>query len=83
MSLLEYVLNKYIAMGEKYNQVLLLYPCSPLLKVNHLVESSNLFEIRNSLMLVMSVCEYSVPIEWAYEIINKKELNPINLGTLA
>ena len=83
MPVLKYVLNKYIDKGEISDQVWLLYPCSPLIKKHNLIEASLLFESKNCLIPIMSICEFSVPIEWAYEKNKKKELKAIYPGKFA
>ena len=78
---LKNVLTNFEKIGEFYDEIWLVYACNPLLNKNDLVKAKNNFQKTPKTYPMMSMKEYEVPIEWAFEkkgnkylSINKKSL---------
>lgn len=73
---LEEVLNEFLKIGNKYDEICCLYPCVPLLKGNVLHEAYNQWH-ESGLDSMISTCVFPAPIEWAMNITNSM-LKPVN-----
>ncbi len=83
MPVMKYVLEQYKELGEEFDQIWLITACSPLVEAKDLISACKLFERQNAVKPVMSVSEFSVPIEWAYEKSENQELKPLYPGRFA
>jgi len=75
MQVLKYELNRMLKDNENYDEVWLISACNPFLQPEDLKKAAKIFSKKKSLSLI-TVTEYPAPIEWAFEIKNKK-LKPI------
>ncbi len=67
---IRFVTKKFASLGQKFDEVWYMTPCSPLINYNDLIKASNFFnKIKKGFML--GVSEYSPPIQWAFEEKNK------------
>ena len=76
MQVLKYELNKMLKNNENYDEVWLISACNPFLQIKDLKKGLQRFFQKKSLSLI-TVTEYPAPIEWAFEIKNKKLKKPI------
>jgi pseudaminic acid cytidylyltransferase len=67
---LKFVHNEYKKRNFFYNEVWLLYPCSPLISYKDLISASKAFDKTKKKNPMMSVKEFDNPIEWAFKKIN-------------
>jgi N-acylneuraminate cytidylyltransferase len=77
---IEFVLKNYAKDGVFFDEAWILFPCSPLVEANDLIEASFILnENRNkNINGLIAVVEFPVPIDWAYEITTDGLLNPLN-----
>ena len=83
MPVIKYVVEKYKEINQIYEEIWLLYPCSPLITEKDLNGAADLFKKQKNKKPLLSICEYSVPIEWAYLKGDDAALTPINPGKFA
>ena len=79
MEVLKFVVEKYKSLNEIFDEIWLLMACSPLIKSSHLVDAASQYK-SNYANKLLAVCEYSVPIEWAFDMGENNNLFPINPG---
>ena len=79
MPVIKYVVERYLEMNQSFDEIWVIFPCSPLLKAQDLIQASIQFK-RDRFNSLMAVTEYPVPIEWAFEINKKGVLVPIKKG---
>ncbi|MCK9579558.1 MAG: pseudaminic acid cytidylyltransferase [Methanoregula sp.] len=65
---LEWVVNEYQKLGRSFSDICLLYPTAPLIESNDLIAAYDCFKKREREFPLLSVSEFSVPVEWAMEI---------------
>jgi len=65
--ILKYVINKYKKKKIYYDEVWLLYSCSPLISYKDLILASKKFNKTKKNLPLISVREYDAPIEWAFK----------------
>ncbi len=66
MKVIHFVTKKFISLGQKFDEIWYLTPCSPLINHNDLIKASIFFKnVKKGLMLAVS--DYSPPIQWAME----------------
>ena len=61
------VVNKFERKGENYDEIWLVYACNPLLKKDDIINANKKFQKTAKTYPMMSMKEFEVPIEWAYE----------------
>ena len=83
MPVIKYVVEKYKEINQTYEEIWLLYPCSPLITEKDLNGAADLFKKQKNKKPLLSICEYSVPIEWAYLKGKDEALTPVNPGKFA
>ena len=83
MPVIKFVVEKYLEMNQSFEEIWVIFPCSPLLKAKDLIQASNQFKRDLSFNSLMTVTEYPVPIEWAFEINEEGILVPIRKGDFA
>ena len=83
MPVIKYVVEKYLEMNQSFEEIWVIFPCSPLLKVKDLIQASIQFNQNQSFNTLMTVTEYPVPVEWAFEINKEGVLVPIRKGNFA
>ena len=78
---LKNVLSELEKKGEMYDEIWLIYACNPLLNKNDIIKANKKFQKTKKIYPMMSMKEFEVPIEWAFEkkdnlfkCINKKDL---------
>ena len=76
ISVLRYVYDYYKKKKIFFDEIWSLSACSPLLKKIDLIRASRLLR-NNKKRIVLSITEYSTPIEWAFKINKKNYLEPI------
>ena len=83
MPVLKYVVEEYRKRKEFYDEVWVVFPCSPFLRTEYLIKASNKMIRNKKSNFLMSVTEYPVPIEWAFRLDKNKLLQPLNQGSFA
>ncbi len=68
---LKYVLNSYEKLGEKYDEIWMMLPCSPLIDKETFFKAKNLMMKKNCNAFT-TVGKSQVPFYWYYKIINNK-----------
>ena len=78
---LKNVLSELEKKGEMYDEIWMIYACNPLLSKNDIIKASKKFQKTAKIYPMMSMKEFEVPLEWAFEkkgnlfkCINKKNL---------
>lgn len=81
---LKYVVDGYKKRGIVFDEIWLLMPCSPFITGKILKDASVVFKSYNKEKVLVSVCEYPVPIEWSFRCNAKtNELEPVYPGMFA
>ena len=83
MPVIKYVLEQYNKKEQYFDEIWIVLPCSPFLKARDLVNASQIFNNSINNNFLMTVTEYSVPIEWAFKINEDGHLDSINKGAFA
>ena len=78
---LKFVVNEYKKKKVFFNEVWLLYSCSPLINHKDLILASKEFDKTKKKYPMMSTREYDIPVEWAFKKKNDI-LEPINKRSL-
>ena len=76
-TVLKFVINAYEKLNQKFDEVWLIYACSPLMNENDLIKANKKFQKTDKKYPMMSVREYDTPIEWAFKK-DKKKFTCIN-----
>ena len=76
MAVINFVVNKYKSIGEYYDEVWIVYPCSPLIETRDYRNISKLIKKFKYKKTVLTVCEHPSPTEFSYKIKRKKYLLP-------
>ena len=79
LSVMQYVVNKYIEKGIFFNEIWCLSACSPLVIVKDLIQASSLLK-KNGKKIIITVSAFHTPIEWGFKMKKNKELDPILKG---
>tara|TARA_Y100001978_G_C23657855_1_gene417006 strand:- start:284 stop:1036 length:753 start_codon:yes stop_codon:yes gene_type:complete len=67
MPVLSFVINKYLEKNLIFDEIWLLYACSPLIDSSDLISASKLFSTQLDFKKpLLAVAEYPVPIEWSF-----------------
>tara|TARA_B110000211_G_scaffold206247_1_gene241080 strand:- start:905 stop:1591 length:687 start_codon:yes stop_codon:yes gene_type:complete len=74
---IKFVVNKFNERKEVYDEIWCILPCSPLLKVSDLIQSSKIFNKTKADHLI-SISKFQVPIEWAFEVNKKDKIKILN-----
>ena len=77
LSVMQYVVNKYLEKGVFFNEIWCLSACSPLIKVKDLIQASRLLK-RKSKKIIITVSAFQTPIEWGFKMLKNKQLDPIS-----
>ena len=80
MPVLKFVTESYSKKSIHFDQIWLLSACSPLIESNDLLAACQLFENSKNKNALLSVSEYPVPIEWAFERNTNCDLIPVQSG---
>lgn len=80
MPVIKYVINKYLMLGEQFDEIWLLMACAPMILSDDLIKASELFNKYNGKISVLSVIEYPAPIEWAFKMKSSGVLSPEHPG---
>ncbi len=79
-SVLKFVVRKYESLNLFFDEVWLIYACSPLIKKDDLIKANKKYQKTDKKFPLMSVREYDAPIQWAfkkkktrYVCVNKKK----------
>ena len=78
MSVVKYVVNKYKEKGLNFDEVWLVFPCSPLIEIKDFLNIAKLIKKNKNKKTILTVCEYPSPIERSFKLEKKNYLKPIN-----
>ena len=73
-----FVVNEYKKRGFVFDEIWSIMPCAPNLEVNDIKKISKFYNKLKVKNPILSVSEYKVPIEWAFNIKKSGNLIPIN-----
>jgi pseudaminic acid cytidylyltransferase len=76
MDVVKFVVDKYIAQGEHYDQVCMLMACAPLVTSGMISDASSAASQMGKNRRLLAVSKYPSPTEWAFEINDNNELTP-------
>lgn len=76
LDVVKYVLTTYYNQGIAFDYVTCLYPCSPLITSEILIDAAHVFSGLPKSAALISVTEFSAPIQWAYSFGNSNKLIP-------
>jgi len=80
MDVIKFVYEVYKKKGIHFDEVWIISACAPLMKASDIVRASKILKnIRNK--MILSVSEYSVPIEWAFLKNKNNNLKPLAPGS--
>ena len=77
-SVYRFVVNQYKKRGLLFDEIWAIMPCAPNLKVGDLKKISTFYKKQRVKKPVLSVSEYKVPIEWAFNMEESGKLTSIN-----
>lgn len=83
MPVLRYVIKEYQDLGQEFDEIWALMPCSPLITAKDLLGAERLYRENTGRFAVMPVSSYSAPVEWAFELQHNKTLKPSDPGKFA
>lgn len=83
MPVLKYVTETYSSRNQQFDQVWLLMACAPLVNPSDLNQAAQLFDQAGGTSPVLSVSEYPVPIEWAFNRAADGKMMPVQQGMFA
>lgn len=83
MPVLKYVTETYMSLGRQFDQVWLLMASAPLVQSSDLRQAAQLFDQAGGASPVLSVSEYPVPIEWAFNRAADGKMAPVQPGMFA
>ena len=83
MPVLKFVLERFAELGSFYDQVWLLMPCAPNISASDLVKAALILENASPGSSLVTVSEYPVPIEWAFEKLPTGQLRSLQPGMFA
>tara|TARA_B110001452_G_scaffold250535_1_gene238845 strand:+ start:4848 stop:5543 length:696 start_codon:yes stop_codon:yes gene_type:complete len=75
IDVLDFVIKKYEKLNIFFDEVWSMTPCSPLVNFKDLLKAAKILE-KNKKKIVISVCSYPAPIEWAFYK-KKNKLSPL------
>ena len=75
---LKYVVEEYENKNIFFQEVWLVNACSPLINHKDYKNALKIFKKKNSKFPLMPICQFPVPIEWAYKKLNDSTVTPIN-----
>ena len=75
-AVVKWALEQYRSRGESFDDVCLIYACAALIEAADLAAACKAYEDGGRKKPLMSVAEYPVPIEWAYERGDDGRLTP-------
>ena len=70
----KFVFKEYKKLKLKFDQIWIFSACAPLLKLHDIIRAEKIFKKFNQENIVIPVCEYNAPIEWAF-IMKKNKLH--------
>ncbi len=76
MKVFKYVVKRYETLGQTFDEIWYLTPCSPLIKPSNLKSASIFFKKKNAKCL-LAVSKFSPPTQWALKINKYGKLLPI------
>lgn len=80
---LQFVLEEYQRRGERYEDVCILMPCSPLITEDDLVAGYKQYASFGGARPLHVVAPFPVPVEWAYRRLDDGTLVPVSPGEFA
>jgi len=83
MPVLKFVCEKFSENGHSFDEIWLLMACAPLIDVADLEGAARLFAKHEGRHSMLAVCDYAVPIEWAFEMSPDGILHPCQPGMFA
>lgn len=84
MPVMKFTTEEYLRRGHAFDQVWLLMACAPLTTAQDLVSAEKLFSRAGAYSPLLGVCEYPVPIEWAFKREDHQgQLVPVQSGMFA
>jgi pseudaminic acid cytidylyltransferase len=83
MPVLKYVLNRFIERGSHFDEVWLLMACAPLIEADDLRHAARMFAEAGSSRPLLPIAPYPAPIEWAYDLREDGNLDPVYPGMFA
>lgn len=83
MPVLKYVVDRYAALGQAFDEVWLLMACAPFVEVSDLHGAAELLSRADGTQSVLAVAPYAVPVEWAYARRADGGLVPLHPGQFA
>lgn len=76
LTVVRWILNKFINIGKTFQSACLIFPCSPLITANDFRTAFDIFKNNEMKYPVMSMSTYPVPIEWAMKQSNNGVVVP-------
>lgn len=64
---LENVVHEFEKRGDVFDEIWMVYACNPLLEAKDIINANKAFQKTKKLYPIMSMKEFEVPIEWAFE----------------
>ncbi|WP_419902613.1 cytidylyltransferase domain-containing protein [Kiloniella sp.] len=83
MPVMKFVAEEYKRRGQEFDQVWLLMACAPLTSTKDLINAEKLFVDAGAKSPLLGVCEYPVPVEWAFKREEDGRLLPLQPGMFA
>lgn len=72
----KFVYNMYKKLKYEFDEIWIILPCSPFITIKDLNKIAKIISSRNA-NNVITVSEFTTPIEWAFKIDNNQKLTPI------
>jgi N-acylneuraminate cytidylyltransferase len=76
LEVLKFVQKKFINKNKSFDEIWCLLPCAPLIDKDDLIKASKFFSNQKKTP-VLSVTEFPVPIDWAFNLNSYNKLQPV------
>ena len=78
----KFVFEKYLSLGEVYDEIWCILPCTPLINEHDLLSASKFLNKNKLKKPLMTISKFRTPIEWALTKLNNKKIKPLNYKSL-
>jgi pseudaminic acid cytidylyltransferase len=78
----KFVYEKYLSLGEVYDEIWCILPCTPLINKDDLLAASKFLNKNKIKKPLMAISKFRTPIEWALTKLNNKKVKPLNFKNL-
>ena len=79
LSVMKYVVDRYLKNGIFFDEVWCMSACAPLIKTKDLIKASKLLR-KNRNKIIITISAFQTPIEWGFKMSKNNNLTPVSKG---